>query len=276
MSSKSPWSVKGVSAEDREAAKVAARKAGIPIGVWLSEQIRHASSDGPAQEGRMEPSSEPSTSAPQESPEMGHEGNAPEAHPHPRAMPDRQRGGQVDPRFAFGRGQWSVAEEAVDGGVVANASAGYPWQFRSMAPQASHAAPVPAAQGNYLAPIPQAPAPVPAVVPGADAGEMQALEKRIAALESSLQDLSDRVAEVEGRTLDRLEPILSKIERLNGDVARLEKAGPSELVNDSGFSTAPIERAVMRLSERLGRVERFVLPGQKSRRGFFSRLFRRG
>ena len=37
----SPWSVKGVSPEDREAAKRAARQAGLPVGAWLSQTIRH-------------------------------------------------------------------------------------------------------------------------------------------------------------------------------------------------------------------------------------------
>ena len=42
MAQISPWSVKGVSPEDREAAKRAARQAGLPVGAWLSQTIRHA------------------------------------------------------------------------------------------------------------------------------------------------------------------------------------------------------------------------------------------
>ncbi|EKE78527.1 hypothetical protein [Oceanibaculum indicum] len=42
MAQISPWSVKGVSPEDREAAKRAARQAGLPVGAWLSQAIRHA------------------------------------------------------------------------------------------------------------------------------------------------------------------------------------------------------------------------------------------
>lgn len=48
-----PWSVKGVEHEAREAAKLAARKAGLPLGVWLSQTIHAAaaqqlkSSSGP-------------------------------------------------------------------------------------------------------------------------------------------------------------------------------------------------------------------------------------
>jgi len=49
MSTKSPWSVKGIAAQERELAKQAARRAGVPIGQWLSEQIRMAANgDAPA------------------------------------------------------------------------------------------------------------------------------------------------------------------------------------------------------------------------------------
>jgi hypothetical protein len=38
----SPWSVKGIDPETREAAKLAARRAGVPIGVWLTQAVRQA------------------------------------------------------------------------------------------------------------------------------------------------------------------------------------------------------------------------------------------
>ena len=38
-----PWTVKGVDPEAREAAKLAARRSGLPLGVWLSQTIRGAS-----------------------------------------------------------------------------------------------------------------------------------------------------------------------------------------------------------------------------------------
>jgi localization factor PodJL len=43
--SPSPWSVKGVDPEAREAAKIAARKAGLTVGAWLSQMIRQSASD---------------------------------------------------------------------------------------------------------------------------------------------------------------------------------------------------------------------------------------
>jgi localization factor PodJL len=35
-----PWSIKGISAEAREAAREAAKRAGLPLGAWLARTIR--------------------------------------------------------------------------------------------------------------------------------------------------------------------------------------------------------------------------------------------
>lgn len=40
MAEKRPWSVKGIDPETRTAAKTAARRAGLTLGVWLSQAIR--------------------------------------------------------------------------------------------------------------------------------------------------------------------------------------------------------------------------------------------
>lgn len=45
MASNSPWSVKGVDPEAREAAKIAARKQGVNVGRWLSQTILAAASE---------------------------------------------------------------------------------------------------------------------------------------------------------------------------------------------------------------------------------------
>lgn len=42
MAKVSPWSVKGVEPEAREAAKIAARRAGMTVGQWLNHTIRSA------------------------------------------------------------------------------------------------------------------------------------------------------------------------------------------------------------------------------------------
>ena len=36
----SPWSVKGVDPEARDAAKIAARRSGLTVGAWLTQTIR--------------------------------------------------------------------------------------------------------------------------------------------------------------------------------------------------------------------------------------------
>ena len=48
MTQISPWSVKGVDPQARDAAKTAARKAGKTIGAWLSEVIHNAAAGAPA------------------------------------------------------------------------------------------------------------------------------------------------------------------------------------------------------------------------------------
>lgn len=45
MKSSSPWSVKGIEPEAREAAKLAARRAGVPLGVWLTNMIRMSAAE---------------------------------------------------------------------------------------------------------------------------------------------------------------------------------------------------------------------------------------
>ncbi len=42
MPVQAPWSVKGIDPETREAAKIAARRAGLPLGAWLTQVIRSA------------------------------------------------------------------------------------------------------------------------------------------------------------------------------------------------------------------------------------------
>lgn len=45
MVTPSPWSVKGVDPEAREAAKIAARRAGLTVGQWLNQTIRAAAAE---------------------------------------------------------------------------------------------------------------------------------------------------------------------------------------------------------------------------------------
>ena len=56
--SPSPWSVKGVEPEAREAAKIAARKAGLTVGAWLTQMIRQSASDQLRNGGKPSPGPE--------------------------------------------------------------------------------------------------------------------------------------------------------------------------------------------------------------------------
>lgn len=59
----SPWSVKGVEPEAREAAKIAARRAGLTIGQWLSQTIRAAATEQLRGGGRFAAAAEGAASA---------------------------------------------------------------------------------------------------------------------------------------------------------------------------------------------------------------------
>jgi len=56
----SPWSVKGVDPEAREAAKIAARRAGLTVGQWLSQTIRSAATEQLRNGGRGAAAQDPS------------------------------------------------------------------------------------------------------------------------------------------------------------------------------------------------------------------------
>ena len=55
----SPWSVKGVDPEAREAAKIAARRAGLTVGAWLNQMILQTASDQLRRNGTQQPGAAP-------------------------------------------------------------------------------------------------------------------------------------------------------------------------------------------------------------------------
>ena len=90
--SPSPWSVKGVDPEAREAAKIAARKASLTVGAWLNQMIRQAATDqlrsggadaGPQAAAEPEPYAAPGPAAAPSQPPGGEAwgGQAPPQHP---------------------------------------------------------------------------------------------------------------------------------------------------------------------------------------------------
>lgn len=279
MAVKSPWSVKGVSREDRDQAKSAARRAGLPVGVWLSRQIR--ASGGGEDDAQT---NESGAAEGQRDTEV------------PRALPSR---GGPDSRFTFGPGQWSTATDAVEDGRVSRAPP-QPWPaarppamptppmpahpmpaqsapgqmmptynpgMTMPPPMASHWAMPPLAHPMYMQQPPHQ-APQQPEAPKVDPEELKALERKV-------ESLQKRLAAAEARAAQEAEAIETRMTQTDGlarEVEALRMAANQD--SEPNYSTAPVERAVMRLSERLQRIEEAILPPE-SGGGFFSRLFKR-
>lgn len=73
MVSVSPWSVKGVEPEAREAAKIAARRSAMTVGQWLSQTIRAAAAQ--QLDGTSQPLVDTSPPPPQPAPEQALQGD---------------------------------------------------------------------------------------------------------------------------------------------------------------------------------------------------------
>ena len=91
----------------------------------------------------------------------------------------------------------------------------------------------------------------------------------------SIQKLASRIEQSEHRTTEAIQPIADKVGELGEQIEEIKnKSG-------DGASTAPVERAMMRLSERLDRMEDTSKgPSRPSRTsdegaGFLGRLFGR-
>ena len=286
MALKSPWSVKGVSQEDRDQAKSAARRAGLPVGVWLSQQIR---ASGANDDSSAEESVGGSTS---QAPEKTGSENSVSKAP-PRGTPVR---GGSDSRFTFGPGQWSTATDAVESGRVSQAP---PQPWPAARPPVMPMPPEPAPPQHVQAP-PSAGQVMPAIhqgVPMASHWTMPPMahpmympqptaqqqptqgpskedQETIKALERKVESLQKRLAASEARATKDIEAIEARLAGFDGltrEVEELRLASSEE--SEPSYSTAPVERAVMRLSERLQRIEEAILPPE-SGGGFFSRLFR--
>lgn len=249
MTGASPWSVKGISAEERELAKQAARRAGVPIGQWLSRQIRDAA--------------------------------------------DYERAGRTAPRPAAPAG-WRAA----DGGVLDAAPGPMAASPTAAAWRSALAAAAPAPEIPHPPPVTYAPPPpaapplrvAPSVDPARvrdlerrldDFGELEAriaalekAERRLGALAAEIAALGTRIETLEQRSDGQSSALVREMRSLGAEIEEL-RSRPVDAVASVATSTAPIERAVMRLADRLQRVEELTLPDERGRRGLLGRLFRR-
>jgi hypothetical protein len=235
MANNSPWSVKGVAPEAREAAKIAARRQGVNVGRWLTQTILAAASEElRSKRGEDSQQKQPGTGAsfsfagePSKVPEAANQ--APEAQPPAPQQQQQQQPPQ----------QQQVQQ-----------------QQQMQQPQQQQQQP-PQYPPNYAAP-PVSSGP-PALTPEA--------------VLASIQKLASRIEESEQRTADVLKPIADKVGDLSVQI--------EDIKTKSGGNSAPVERAMMRLSERLDRMEE---PGKgtgsrpsktSSSSGVMSRLFGR-
>ncbi len=202
MANTSPWSVKGVAPEAREAAKIAARRQGVNVGRWLTQTILAAASE----ELRSKRGSED----------------------------DRQAAPAGAPSFTF-TGQPADANSAAN--TAQSPPPQQPQQQPQPAQQQPEQQPQPPQYNPQYAPPPQQPAPGP--------GGPPALTPE--AVLANIQKLASRIEESEQRTSDILKPIADRVGDLSEQI--------EEIKTNSGGSSAPVERAMMRLSERLDRME---------------------
>jgi len=259
MTGVSPWSVKGISTEERELAKQAARRAGVPIGQWLSRQIREAAELERASRG----SSRGATG----------DQRAPEAAMPPSAYQATAGGA------AYGQAAPSPTASAWRSALAMPP----PAPEIPHPPPAAYAPPAPAAVAARAAPSVD-PARVREVERRLD--EVRDLEERIASLEKAerrlvalaaeIAALGSRIEAIEQRSEGQGNAVAREMRRLGAELEEL-RSRPAEIEAAASVatSTAPIERAVMRLADRLQRVEELTLPDERAGRGLLGRLFRR-
>jgi len=208
MANNSPWSVKGVAPEAREAAKIAARRQGMNVGRWLTQTILAAASEElRSRRGDLV------------RPQPGAGGQSFSFNGQPAGQP--QGAGQVPPQ-----------QPAPP--PPPNAPQGAPQQ----------AAPPPPPQGAHPQyqqnPYQQNNEPQ----QGQQGGPPALTPEAVLA---SIQKLAQRIEESEQRTSEVLKPIADRVGDLSSQI--------DEIKNKSSGTTAPVERAMMRLSERLDRIE---------------------
>ncbi|MSP88876.1 MAG: hypothetical protein EXQ92_08730 [Alphaproteobacteria bacterium] len=114
----------------------------------------------------------------------------------------------------------------------------------------------------------------------------------------SINKLSTRIDAAEQRTSAQIKPIMDKVDQLASQIERVDQVASQiarvedlavqieEIKNKASnpVTTAPVERAVMRMSERLQKLEQRNPGGGGSSRGdsaaksagLFARLFKRG
>lgn len=238
MSGSSPWSIKGVSREDREFAKHEARKTGEPIGTWLSRRIREGAEGGSPGERRA-------LLAETSSPDGAGRGAVPPDGDRRQGGPAAGRRASDHPDFGFGPGNWRQARET----ILAREDSRHAEGLAALRDRVR-------AVESRLEARPD---------------DVAELDQRIRALSGRIADLADRLDELEGgRGLAGVE---RKIDRLETDLVETDRYA-RRLPAETSDSIDGLARRIEQLVDRMRVVEAFVLPG-KRKPGFFGRLFGR-
>ena len=177
MAKVSPWSVKGVEPEAREAAKIAARRAGLTLGQWLNSTIRAT-----AAQQLATPSSAPQ-----------------DAMSSDLAPYDESAG--------------FTGHHETYAGQTVNRATPYGMVYRAHPPAPTNET-----------------------------------------IFENLINLSNRIERTEMKTEAAVTPLADQVEQLSGQVEQVTEQ-VERVKSQAGVSTAPVERAVQRLTERLEKIE---------------------
>ncbi len=194
MAKVSPWSVKGVEPEAREAAKTAARRAGMTVGQWLNHTIRAATTGQLATPSR----------APQDkiSSDMTH----------------------------YDESSGLSGSLEIYGNQTENRPAPYGMAYRAHPPAPTNVS-----------------------------------------IFENLVNLTNRIERTEMKAEAAVAPLVDQVEQLSGQVEQFNEQ-VEQVKSQAVVSTAPVERAVQRLSERLAKIEASRKANHdKRRRSIFSR-----
>ncbi len=250
-----PWSVKGIDPETRQAAKMAARRAGLTVGAWLNAVIQRAAAE------------ELGTAAPSQAvPPHGLAPNLAAA-----AAPGQQMPGQPAPGQAFS-GQ-AFPGQAFPGpafpGQAYPVAAGYPAYPGAQAVQG-------AAQHG---------------VQGGTQDAAMALETLLEALRRQTEEVKAAIrtsADELRYNTDKISPMAERLrpmgDRLDAIAARLEQSGELDArlseaerkAERAALQVTPLERTLTRLFERMDGEDQMSYPdpdGRYRRRGLFGKLF---
>ncbi|MFC3231162.1 hypothetical protein ACFOGJ_28195 [Marinibaculum pumilum] len=264
-----PWSVKGIDPDTRQAAKMAARRAGLTVGAWLNRVIQRAAAEELGLAAPAETTGQAYPGPPH--PSQPHPGQPHPGQPHTAGL----QGGH--PGFPAPAGPY--AGNATAGMMQPQAYA----QGAGLTEAAQAAQPIagqqPAGQQFPGQQFPGQPMQAQALDTLLDALRRQTEEVK-AAIRNSTEELrynTDKIQPMADRLRpmsERLESIADKLEHVGEVDRRLDEA--ERKAERAALQVTPLERTLTRLFERMENDDQLPYPGPEMRyrrRGLFGRLF---